>query len=145
MHRHPARLLLLVAAGLTAATACTEDFPRLPTTPRPGAPPLTAPQSFNVQGTLQLVLPNGEIPHDVPPSNPEAFVLRVDPAGATMIMGAFRTAIAVPLNSQDGIVFHATKPVGFPVQGGMCGSSASYTDFHFTASPDSISGVAGGM
>src|SRR5438105_6755447 len=103
MNKHLARLVVVVAAGLAAPVACNENFPRPPTPPPPTTTPLTAPQSFNVQGSLQLRSPNGAISHDLLTMNQESFTLRVDPAGAIVIMGASRTAIAIPVSSDDGI------------------------------------------
>src|SRR5207237_1444335 len=54
------------------------------------------------------------------------------------------TAFSFAVASTNGVTFRAIGGLPFAVNGGGCNSMATYTDFHFDAHPQSLSGSATG-
>jgi len=124
------RSLVLLALAVGFAASCIRDVDRPPSPTY-----LRNPQSFTVHGMLNADLSTGA----------QDFTLRLDPGHRAMIVGLPGRAMTVPVVSSDGVSFRAGSPVVLPVPNTGCGSQATYSDFHFIAGTDSISGTATGI
>ena len=108
--------------------------------------PLTAPQSFVVHGQLTLTNPPG-FPQPQPTGTlptMQDFVLRVDPAGGTSLIGAPGDAVPAVFASDDGVNFKSTHPITLGQLVPCVGSAEHYSDFHFSATSDGVAGMATG-
>ncbi len=138
MSRRPLIPQILFAAALGG---CSTSAP-----PKQGSP-LSAPQSFVVHGQLTLTsLPGLTLPQSIGTlPTAQDFVLRVDPAGGTSLIGAPGEAVPALFASDDGVAFKSTDSLNLQLLDQLCaGSAARYSDFHFSATSDGVTGMATG-
>jgi hypothetical protein len=110
----------------------------------PGGTPLAAPTSFTAEGLLTVTVrhPGGPILSDT--ARRHDFVLRVDPAGPTLLLGSWGSAVRVPARTGDGMTFEALEPVTARIVGGAYPTEAVYTRFAATVTADELVGRAEG-
>jgi hypothetical protein len=125
------RALVLLALVAELAAGCNDS-----NHPQPPAS-MAAPASFTVHGTLSRDQWEQTWEQD--------FVVRVDPVAGTMTIGGAGYAGTVPISSDDGVSFRAGDSIWLPYPDPECGSTVSYSDFHFVAGRESLSGAATGM
>jgi hypothetical protein len=129
-------LAALLGVGCTAPAGHAPDAaPRSAGAAIPGRP-----RSFVVQGRLTIA---GNA--SSPASAQQNFLLRVDPAARTVVVGGPGSAVRVQLDSADGITFEARGLSVTLADEGPCeAATLSYQRFSFTVRGDRLEGTGTG-
>jgi hypothetical protein len=106
--------------------------------------PLAQARSFMVTGKLTLTPRFGSPPGLYPPDRHD-FVLRIDPAARTLLLGDQGTAVRASARTNDGSTFEIVAPLSTTIRGpSPCGTTAEYTKLAVTVGPTGLVGRAEG-